>query len=174
MGIPLRDDTCWMRQGISLLWDAEQLNRLCEPRQVISLRRFVELHASGWPEDELPFVNDEAVVVAGLESCVDALTPDDADAWLRQDVFAAVLSFQDEVADGGGQAALILWLADHRRLVYETADDIYYWHCGTEYKGQRIPLSKCLFNGAYHDLRQIHVLDGKKENWVGLYHPRIS
>jgi hypothetical protein len=32
-----------------------------------------------------------------------------------------------------------------------------------------------LFNGAQYDLRRIHALDPqKKEEWIGLYHPRIS
>lgn len=172
MGPPLSDDI-WMRRGISLLWDAEALAAVCTSGQVVSLRRFLLLHAAGWPDADLPLVNDVCLVVAGLESVIDALPPDEAVAWLERTVYPAIVSYQEEVAGGGTEAGLILWVADHKRLDYHTSDDTHYWHCGTEYKGQQIPLSRCLFNGAQDGLRRI--LAGKKsELGVGLYHPRIS
>jgi len=174
MGPPLFDDT-WTRRGISILWDAEQLDRLCKPSEVISVRQFIQLHNSGWPDDDLPLINDRTLVVAGLESCIDALKPGEAIEWLEETIYQTILSYQQDVADGGSQAALIFWLAEQRRLLYQTSDDTYYWYCSTEYKGEQVPLGQCLFNGAHHDLRPIHVVDQKKkEHWVGLYHPRIS
>lgn len=174
MGPPLLDDI-WTRRGISLLWDAETLARLCTPSQVISLRQFLQLHAAGWPEDRLAFVNEKALVVGGLESCIDALPPTEAMEWLEQSVYQTLISYEREVAHGGTEAALILWLADHRRLHYQTSDDIHYWHCSTEHKDQQIPLSLCLFDGAQNSLRAIHVVnDQKAERTVGLFHPRIS
>ena len=174
MGPPLEDDS-WTRRGISILWDADCLNQLCQPQQVVSLRRLLQLHAAGWPEADLPLVNDTTLVVAGLESCVDALPPDEAEQWLEHVIYPVIISYQREVADGGNQAALIFWLVEHARLAYRTSDDTYYWHCSGEYKQQQIPLSHCLFNGAQHDLRRIHVPGDKKAaQWVGLFHPRIS
>lgn len=173
---PLNADT-WKGQGISILWDAESLSKVCTPQQVISLRHLFQLHRAGWPETELPWVNDRAIVVAGLESCIDALPPDEAVAWLERTVYQTLVSFQREICGGGGEAALILWFVDHRRLVYQTSEDSYHWHCGTEYKGQTIPLSRCLFNGAEHDVQEIRVRsasDKRTEQWIGLYHPRIS
>ena len=175
MAGPTLQDDIWTRRGISLLWDADSLAEVCTPQQVVSLRRFLQLHSLGWPDDQLLLVNDEVLVVAGLESAIDALPPDQACDWLEQVVYKAIVSYQREVADGGGQAALVFWITENRRLTYQTSDDTYYWHCGTEYKGQQIPVSRCLFNGAQHDLQRIHVVDGKKtEHWIGLFHPRIS
>jgi hypothetical protein len=175
MAGPTLHDNIWTRRGISLLWEAESLAQICTPQQVVSLRRFLQLNALGWPEDQLSLVDDEVLVVAGLESAIDALPPEQACDWLEQVVYKAIVSYQREVADGGGQAALVFWITENRRLTYQTSDDMYYWHCGTEYKGQQIPVSRCLFNGAQHDLQRIHVVDGKKnEHWIGLFHPRIS
>ena len=174
---PSLDNDIWTRRGISILWDADSLSKVCTPQQVVSLCRFLQLHAAGWPENDLPLVNDRALVVAGLETCIDALPPNEACNWLEQTVYQALVSFQREVGGGGDQAALILWFVDRRRLVYQTSDDTYSWHCGTEYKGQTIPLGRCLFNGAEHDLRQIQIplgSDKRTEQWIGLYHPRIS
>lgn len=174
MGSPLEDDS-WTRRGISLLWDPDCLNQVCQPQQVVSLRRLLQLHAAGWPEADLPLVNDTTLIVAGLESCMDALPPEEAVQWLEQVIYPVIISYQREVADGGNQAALIFWLVEPARLDYHTGDDAYYWHGSGEYKGQQMPLGQTLFNGAHHDLRRIHVLSERKAaQWVGLFHPRIS
>ncbi len=63
MGTPLKDDV-WTRRGISLLWDDEQLAKLCSPQKVISLRHFFQLHAArgsiGHLPDDLGVERDEA------------------------------------------------------------------------------------------------------------------
>ena len=173
-GAVLQDDI-WTRRGLSLLWDADSLSTICKPQQVVSLRRFLELHTLGWPESQVSLVNDKVLVVAGIESAIDALLPNDASEWLEKTVYRALTGFQREVAGGGTEAAIVLWFTDTHRFEYRTSDDTYYWHCTTEYKGQQIPISRCLFNGGQADARRIHVLDSKKqEHWVGLFHPRVS
>ena len=175
MAGPTLQDDIWTRRGISLLWDADSLAEVCTPQQVVSLRRFLYLNSLGWPDDQLPLVNDEVLVVAGLESAIDALSPEHASEWLEEVVYKAIVSYQREVAGGGGQAALVFWITENRRLAYQISDDTYYWHCGTEYKGQTIPVSRCLFNGVQSGLQRIHVGDGKSpDHWIGLFHPRIS
>lgn len=175
MSVHLLHNDLWKRRGISLLWDADQLASLCKPSHVISLREFLRLHADGWPEASLALINERALIVAGLESCIDALPPEEAGQWLENSIYPAIVSYQGEVASGGDQASLIFWVVDHGRLKHNSSDDVYYWHCGTEYQGQQIPLSRCLFNGAYRDVQRIVVTDEKKnEHFVGLYHPRIS
>jgi len=141
---PLVGDNLWSRRGISLLWDPDQLNDLCSPNEIISIRQLRQLHDSGWPEEKLPLVRDKAIVVAGLDACIDALSPETATEWLETVIYPLNVSFQREVADGGGQAALVFWLVE---------------------------LSRCLFNGAQRDLKEIHDLKGSR---LGLYHPRIS
>ena len=119
-------------------------------------------------------MNDVRLVVAGLESAIDALPPDEPETWLEQVVYQAIVSYQETVAGGGTEASLILWIADPKRLDYHTSDDSHYWHCGTEYKGQQIPLSRCLFNGAQDDRQSIRGGTKKLESGVGLYLQRIS
>lgn len=171
MQSPLVNDDLWTRRGISLLWDADELNKLCQPSQVISLRRFRQLYEAGWPEDDLPLVNEVALVVAGLEACIDALPPEAMTEWLEQKIYPAIVDFQREVADGGGQAALVFWMVEHSRLKHHVSEDSWMWHCSGEHRSHQIPLSHCLFNGAQHDLKEIHDAKG---NRLGLYHPRIS
>lgn len=171
MKAPLVNDDLWTRRGISLLWNADELNEICRPQQVISLRQLRRFHKAGWPEEDLPLINDVALVVAGLEGCIDALPPQEATQWLEEYIYPAIVDFQREVADGGSQAALIFWMVEPNRLQYRTSEDAWHWHCSGEYKKQQVPLSHCLFNGAQHDLKEMHDSNG---NLLGLYHPRIS
>src|SRR4051812_14688855 len=99
-GAVLHDDI-WTRRGISLLWDADSLSGICTPQQVVSLRRFLQLHTLGWPEPQVSLVNDNVLVVAGLESAIDALPPEEACEWLEKVVYKALTGFQREVAGGG-------------------------------------------------------------------------
>ena len=74
-------DDVWKRRGISVLWDGDTLSQLNAVSKIISLRRFFELYEANWPEDELPFINDSAIMVAGLDVIIDALEPDDIVDW---------------------------------------------------------------------------------------------
>lgn len=174
MDTPLYDDK-WKRTGVSLLWDAESLVQVATHKQVISLHKFVRMAETGWPE-ELPCLNGDVIVVGGLDACIDVFSPVDAVAWLEQRLYYIILSFQQEYEN---QAALIFWMPDGlNRLDYKNSDDIYNWICAGEHRNQLIPLSRGLWNGAAQDARRIIAINGsrkgRKEDWVGLYHPRIS
>ena len=169
---PLTDDL-WKRRGISILWNPEQLNDLCTSDQVISLRQLRWLCESGWRDDDLDkhLIDETTLVVAGLESCVDALSPAEATEWLEEVIYKTMVAYQTDVADGGTQAALVFWFVNPKRLKYEVTDNSWIMHCAGEYKNETIPIGRCLFNGAASDLKYIQ--NTKKEN-LGLYHPRIS
>lgn len=174
MGPQLLDDI-WMRRGITLLWDPASLAAVCTPKQVLSLRQFLMLDAAGWPEIQYEprLVNEgKSLVVGGLETAIDALPPDEAELWLCEVIYKAMVAFQQAV--GSTEAGLIFWFADSKRLDYHTSDDTHYWHCGTEYKGKQIPLSRCLFNGAQGDCQNIRAGTKKSDTVLGLYLQRIS
>src|SRR3954453_2068082 len=121
MNRDLQDDT-WMRCGITLLWDAASINRVCLPELVRSLREFLRFYQANWPEGTLNLINNRSLVVGGLDAAMDTLNPDDACDWLEQNVYPAVRDFQESVADGGREAALILWLADGNRVFHQASD----------------------------------------------------
>jgi len=168
-------DTTWMHSGVSVLWDADALTKLCTADSVRSLRELLRLYEAGWPEEGLNLVSKRTLVIAGLEAAMDTLTPDDAVEWLEQKVYPAIRSFQDSVADGGGEAALILWFADQRRLAYTAADNTHHWHCGGQHRTKSIPIGRCIWNGAESSVRKITASgsDGKQRD-IGLFLRRIS
>jgi hypothetical protein len=165
----------WMRRGFSLLWSPRVLVEIVEPAAVVSMRDFFALRRS-WPDD-LPGAQGNALVVAGLDGCLDSLAEQDAVTWLEADLKPAVLDFQ---AHYEGQAALILWLASGRtRIGMDLADEEYFWRMGAGRDAPRLPLGRCLWAGAEADVARILVSeeanpDFDGEAYVGLHHPRIS
>ena len=106
---------------------------------------------------------------------MDTLHPDEAVEWLEKTVYPAVLDFQEHVADGGGEAALILWLADRNRVFAKASENTYHWHCTGEHRQQAIPLGRCIWNGAESDVRRIIATDAQKiPQHIGLFLQRIS
>lgn len=164
----------WTRRGFSLLWEPRILSEVIAPSAVVSIRDLFALRKN-WPED-LPSIEGNALVVAGLEGCLDSLSEEDAVTWLRNDLKDAVLSFRDHY----DQAALILWLAAGRtRIGMDLADEEYFWKVSPGRDAARIPLGKCLWGGAESDVARILVSDEKDPDfdgpaYVGLHHPRIS
>ncbi len=165
----------WKRRGFSLLWEPRVLTTVIAPTAVVSIRDFFALRKA-WPDD-LPGSEGDALVVAGLDGCLDSLSEQDAVSWLENDVKSAVLSFQEHYE---GQAALILWLASGRtRIGMDLADEEYFWRFSATKDGARLPLGRCLWGGAEADVGRILVSEEKNpdfdgEAYVGLHHPRIS
>ena len=165
----------WKRRGFSLLWEPRALTSFIAPTAVVSMREFFVLRKA-WP-DELPGAAGNALVVAGLDGCLDALSEQDAVAWLESDLKSAVLNFQEHYE---GQAALILWLASGRtRIEMNRADEQYAWKISPGRDGARLPIGRCLWGGAEADVGRILVSEEKDpdfdgDSYVGLHHPRIS
>jgi len=163
----------WTRRGFSLLWDPVSLGSFAAPDQVISMRQCFMLRES-WP-DELPSSSGDALVVAGLEGCLDALSPEDAASWLGRDLKSLVLDFQDFYE---GNAALVLWLPGGRQRVrMEPAFESYSWTRPAPNNSQVLELGRQLWGGAEQDVARILAeadADNDGPAWVGLHHPRIS
>ena len=70
MNPDLHDNT-WMNCGMSLLWDAQALNRVCSPEAVRSLREFLRLHQAGWPEDTLKLIMGKGPLA--VKACIEAV-----------------------------------------------------------------------------------------------------
>jgi|ERR1019366_5147324 hypothetical protein len=168
-------DSTWLQSGTSLLWDAEALNTLCSADCVRSLRDLLCLHKAEWPNNALKLIDNRTLVIAGLEAAMDTLVPDEASEWLEQNVYPAVLDFQENVADGGREAALIFWFADQKRVFHRPSENTYHWHCSGVHRQQSIPLGRCIWNGAESSVRRIITSNSKgRKIWAGLFLPRIS
>lgn len=167
MNAPLRDDV-WKRRGISILWDGDMLTQLKAAEKVISMRRFFELYEANWPDEEIPFIENDAVMVAGLDVIIDSLTPEDAIDWVEQQVYTKIQDFQSTFE---GDCALIFWMAEPSRWKENVSDNSYDWLLTGKYSQQFFPIGRCIWNGAQSGVKRIETEQGK---WIGLHHNRIS
>ncbi|WP_421175011.1 hypothetical protein [Aeromonas enteropelogenes] len=165
-------DSVWQRRGTSWLWDEEARNKACVAGEVWSLRQFLQasdLNGVGWPE-ELPSNDSQTLVVAGLEGCLDLLSPDQAEIWLGDTIKRAILSFQDAYA---GEAALIFWLPQgNSRLTVQASTDAVSWLCEAPHRGQQIDFGRLLWGEANEYPQEILLREGAKV--AGLFHLRIT
>jgi hypothetical protein len=170
-----RLDDAWMRRGLTLLWSTETLANVAQPSQVVSVRQFFTL-AKNWPE-ELPSFGGDALVVSGLEGCLDTLSGLDAEHWIENDLKEVILSFQDKYE---GQAALIFWVpSGNNRISMAGASEKYYWKHGASKSDRGLHIGRLLWSGAEMEVERLldsedNCADYDSNAWVGLHHPRIS
>lgn len=161
-------DTVWQRRGTSWIWDEEALNQVCKASEAWSLRQFVQAIGK-WP-DQLPSNNGVTLVVAGLEGCLDLLSPDDAEIWLDEAVKRTILSFQDEYE---GNASLIFWMPSAQgRLKIQPTTDSVTWICGAPNQTRQIDFGRILWGEANEYPQEILLAHGGKP--AGLFHLRIT
>lgn len=161
-------DTVWQRRGVSWIWDDEALNKIANPGEVFSLREFLRFE-SQWPDD-LPSNNGDTMVVAGLDACLDLMSPDEAEAWLGNVLKHAILAFQDFYE---GDAALVFWLpSGQRRVQIQTASDAVLWRCGAPNGDRQIDFGRILWGEAREYPQEILLVMGAKA--AGLFHLRIT
>lgn len=173
---PLEIDS-WKRQGHTILWDAGSLASLCRSEQAVTFRRFLRMHAAGWPDAELDatLVKGRALVVAGLDAALDALDPDEALLWLERTVYPAIISFEKNVAFGASQAALVFWFADGRRFKHSMADLVAWWDCSLAFGPRQIPLTRGVWNGSSASMQEIRAKNAEgKVVLVGYHVQKIS
>ena len=164
---PILTDTVWQRKGISVLWDNKMLTKLNLKSQAISLKQFFSFYEKGWPEDIMPFINERLLLVAGLDVALDALSADDAEHWVKNQVYPIIYDFQNFAE---GQYSLTFWMTDQSRWIEQFSENKYYWLCSGKDKNKEIDLGTGIWNGAQKSVRQIE-LDTR---WIGLYLDRIS
>ncbi|WP_041375333.1 hypothetical protein [Polymorphum gilvum] len=161
-------DSVWQRRGISWIWDEDAFSTVAKANQVYSLRQLMRATKS-WPDD-LPSNAGDTLVVAGLDACLDLLTPTDAEAWLGGALKSAILSFQDAY---DGQASLIFWLPNgQRRMPIDLATDAVRWRCSAPSSGELIDFGRVLWGEAREYPQEIVLSQGGKP--VGLFHLRIT
>lgn len=161
-------DSVWQRRGISWIWDEEALAQVCVPREVWSIREFMQAR-SRMPED-LPSNGGNTLVVAGLDGALDLLRPADAEIWLGDVVKAAIKSFQYETQ---GEGALIFWLPSAQgRIKVHPATDAVTWKCSAPYSDSTLDFGRLIWGDAGQYPQEILLREAAKAS--GLFHIHIS
>ncbi|MGE4478656.1 MAG: 5'-nucleotidase [Deferribacterales bacterium] len=164
---PILRDNIWQRKGISILWDDSTLADLINDNRVISLREFFSFYAQNWPENSMPFINDDLLLVAGLDAALDTLEASDAEHWVTQEVYKRIYEFQNWAE---GQYALVFWMSSKNRWKEHIDEDRYTWLCDGKDRGKEIELGSGIWNGAQRSVQRIE----SDNRWIGLFLDRIS
>lgn len=160
-------DDVWQRKGISVIWDNPVLAKLVKDNRAISLREFFSYYENEWPDDDMSFINDDLLLVAGLDAALDTLEAQNAEEWVTQEVYKRIYDFQNWA---GGQYALVFWMSKQDRWKEHLENNRYTWLCDGKDRGKEIELGSGIWNGAQLSVRRIES-DGR---WIGLFLDRIS
>jgi hypothetical protein len=164
---PILQDTVWLRKGISVLWDNKVLTEMITNGNAISLREFFSLYEQNWPDNEIPLIDENLLLVAGLDAALDSLSAEDSEEWVNQEVYRCIYDFQSW---SEGEYALVLWMTDQHRWKEQVSENRYTWICDGKDKGKEIDLGSGIWNGAQKSIQRIEV-EGR---CIGLYLERIS
>jgi hypothetical protein len=83
--------SAWLRRGSSIVFDKHSLGPLITKGFLISLREALSW-MKAWPAQ--PPEDGQTVLVGGLETCLEVLSPEDAEEFLRNRITPFVLEFQ--------------------------------------------------------------------------------
>lgn len=164
---PILLDDVWQRKGISVIWDNPVLAKLVKDNRAISLREFFSYYENSWPDDDMPFINNDLLLVAGLDAALDTLEAQNAEEWVTQEVYKRIYDFQNWAE---GQSALVFWMSKQDRWKEHLESNRYTWLCDGKDRGKEIELGSGIWNGAQLSIRRIES-DGR---WIGLFLDRIS
>jgi hypothetical protein len=164
---PILLDDVWQRKGISVIWDNPVLAKLVKDNRAISLREFFSYYENSWPDDDMPFINNDLLLVAGLDAALDTLEAQNAEEWVTQEVYKRIYDFQNWAE---GQYALVFWMSKQDRWKEHLENNRYTWLCDGKDRGKEIELGSGIWNGAQLSLQKIES-DGR---WIGLFLDRIS
>ena len=161
-------DTVWQRHGVSWIWENNAFSEVTTAGEVFSLREMIRA-SKNWPDD-LPSNGGNTLVVAGLDACLDLLSPANAEEWLADTLKHVILSFQDFYQ---GERALMFWLpGSQRRLQIQMSSDAVTWKCSAPFRGKTLDFGRLLWGEAQNYPQEIILANGN--NPAGLFHLRIT
>jgi len=158
----------WHRKGSCVVFDKKSLGGLIAAEAIISLRQALSW-SKGIPA--LPPVDGRTILVAGLETILEVVPPQDAEDFLTQRIRPILISLQNQWTDCG----VVFGFSSHARAFEETPFDEEVLFRRRDRK--TVQLSRALWDGSTAlNMRRI-VRDGGKpgeEIVVGYYVARIS
>jgi len=160
--------SAWLRRGSSIVFDKHSLGPLITDSCLVSLREALSWMRS-WPAQ--PPSDRQTVLIGGLETCLEVLSPKDAEAFLRSRIKPFILEFQ--------------WRWDQRGLVFgfgKPAEAFVVTPSDEEVlfirqDQQRVRLSYSLWDGsATMNVTRLFRIDGQtgRQITIGYHVPRVS
>ncbi len=153
----------WFKRGCSIIWDNRCLTRLVKDNTEItpisSALRMAKNNS--WPED-LPAAKGRAMVVVGLDGCLESLEDDQREKWLKEHIKPLVFSFYHKFENEG---ALIFFFERGSTAFIEHSADAFFWR-PTNKNGEALPIVKFLYGGRANEIKTlVSEVDESKRPW---------
>lgn len=162
--------SAWRTQGSTLVVRIDSIAELLRDAtagtgvRLVSLREVLGWSAASWPAD-LPGV--ESVVVHGVSALLDRSDRDGASAFVRRTMKHIIRTAQSHWTATG---LLFLLPVQPGRIRVDLDDQLQY----RLPNGDDVPLSRNLWNGASHDVREVTCTVPKGTEAVGYHVARLS
>jgi len=156
----------WKRQGSSIIWDKASLQALLPTASLVSLRQFLSWQ-DAWPA-RLPR-SSRTVLVAGLQTCMEALSPQQGEAFLLNRVQALIRRQQGKLEQFG----IIFGFPTASPRAFEVTqreEDISYKRAAQSL----VPLSAPLWGRGTSAEIQILLRNSQSRDHIGFHVRRIS
>jgi len=156
--------SAWQRRGSSVVYNRHMLGPLIAAGCLVSLREALGW-LWAWPDE--PLGNRDTVLVGGLETCLEVLSPSEAEDFLQRRVKALILEFQSR----WDQRGLVFGFGcPSQRFRINAQEEVLFSHP----QGGAVRLSSSLWNGAVsQDLYRLSTKDAATNQLVpGGFHVR--
>ena len=156
----------WYRQGCSVIWEPRALLSVVannsEITPIATAMRYYK--TSSWPE-ELPAKDGRAMVVVGLDGCLEGLPPDQREKWLKDHVKKMVRSFY---AKYDTQCSLIFFFERGKEAFKQDIENAFMWN--PSQSGEKpIAIMRFLYGGRFAEIKRlVPQAGGSREPW-GIY-----
>lgn len=129
----------WLRNGSSIVFDKQSLGPLISNGSLVPLRQVLGW-TSAWPGN--PPGGVRTVLVSGLETCLEVLTVQEAEQFMRERIKPFILSFQDR----WDQVGLVFGFgtSSHSFEVTNREEEIIFLRRG----GEQVRLSQFMWDGS--------------------------
>lgn len=156
----------WFKRGCSIIWDPRCLTRLVRDNTEITPISSAMKYAKtdSWPE-ELPAHSGKAMVVVGLDGCLESLESVQREKWLKEHIKPMVLSFYRKFQN---DKSLVFFFERGKTAFVDDIEDAFLWQPSSKQE-EPVPIVKFLYGGRFEEIKRlISDTEPNKEPW-GLY-----
>ena len=114
----------WFKRGCSIVWNNNCLAQIVKDNSEITPINMALLMSkkNNWPE-ELPAYQGNAMVIVGLDGCLESLGEEQREKWLKEHIKPLVLSFYRKFEN---EAALIFFFERGESAFMDHMDDAFF------------------------------------------------
>jgi len=115
----------WFKRGCSIIWDNRCLSRLVKDNSEITpISTALRMSKSNtWP-NKLPASGGRAMVIVGLDGCLESLEDNEREKWLKDHIKPLVLNFYRKFQN---EASLIFFFERGTASFIDHIDEAFVW-----------------------------------------------